>query len=282
MTERFQMRRTRAGSQDNPVIIQGEPGAATKPHFDFTGAPHPQSSGEDKDPGFTINSDWTVLRDIEISHAGDNCLSVQAEHGLVERVVVHDCYDTGIQISTVSDYPTSGTNNTIRNCDSYDNYDVHAGGEDADGFGAKENNGKCHGNVFEGCRAWNNADDGFDLYGWVCGVTIRNSWSLLHKSPGGSSDGNGFKLGSDGLNVAHTLSNLISTGNVGDGFTANGNSADQNCSGDCYAWSNGTNFDSDGGSIRGVSTSPPWSVTGAKLRDAPRNEDGSLPDPGSL
>jgi len=282
MTERFQLRRTRIGTESNPVIVQGDPSSSEKPHFDFTNADHPSSSGDDVDPGFSINSDWTVLRDVEISNAGDNCVLLQAENILVERVVVHDCYDTGILISTDDKYDTSGTNNTVRNCDSYDNYDVHSNGEDADGFGAKENNNDCGGNVFEGCRAWNNADDGFDLYGWTQSVTIRNSWSLLHRSPGGNSDGNGFKLGSSGLNVSHNISDLISVGNVGDGFTANGNSASQNCSGNCYAWDNGTNFDSDGGSITGVSESRIGSVTGATLRDAPRNADGSLPDPSSL
>ena len=49
--------------------------------------------------------------------------------------------------------------NLILNCTSYGNAD--AGYEDADGFAAKLTVGD--GNVFDGCIAHHNADDGWDL-----------------------------------------------------------------------------------------------------------------------
>jgi len=33
-----------------------------------------------------------------------------------------------------------------------------------------------HRNVFRGCRAWENSDDGFDFYGWGSPITVDNCW----------------------------------------------------------------------------------------------------------
>ena len=60
--------------------------------------------------------------------------------------------------------------NTILNCSSYLNADK--GYEDADGFAAKLTVGQ--GNVFDGCIAAYNADDGWDLF---AKVQSGSNWS---------------------------------------------------------------------------------------------------------
>lgn len=48
------------------------------------------------------------------------------------------------------------------NCDAHDNYDGYSEGDsgNVDGFGGHANKETSTGNIFRGCRAWNNGDDG--------------------------------------------------------------------------------------------------------------------------
>ena len=160
-------------------------------------------------------------------------------------------------------------NVTIRNCDSYHNYDAVNGGENADGYGAKESSGT--GNRFEGCRSWENADDGYDFYAWVGTITLTNSWayrSARNSSfTGANSDGNGFKLGGDDTGGNHQLMMCSAWDNKTRGFT-NNSGANSSCSG-CTSCANGTSGDQG---VSGITTSGcPTSRTGA------RNIDGTIP-----
>ena len=108
-------------------------------------------------------------------------------------------------------YLLGGSNNHILNCDAYNNYDsVSEGGKggNVDGFGGHINSssvgeGKGTGNVFEGCRAWYNSDDGFDLINCFEAVKIINCWSFLNGYKPGTKevagDGTGFKAGGYGM-----------------------------------------------------------------------------------
>jgi hypothetical protein len=128
-----------------------------------------------------------------------------------------------------------GGNNLILNCDSHDNYDPlssSGAGGNADGFG-------CHvpvgdtGNVFRGCRAWWNSDDGWDLISAKEIVLIENSWAWYNGyQPGtmtASGDGNGFKVGGYGLPAtdvpatvpAHTVQKCLAFLNRAAGFYMN-------------------------------------------------------------
>ena len=122
------------------------------------------------------------------------------------------------------------SNNLILNCTSFDNRDPAE--NNADGFAAKLTVGE--GNVFDGCIAHNNIDDGWDLYtklgtGAIGAVIIRNSVAYnngyLQGNTAGSSagDGNGFKLGGEGIKVEHLIENSVAFGNTADGFTSNSN-----------------------------------------------------------
>jgi hypothetical protein len=100
----------------------------------------------------------------EVFKAADNGIFVGGNNNIVESCILHGNRDTGLQISRYassaakSEWPA---NNLILNCESYDSYDP-ATGENADGFAAKLTVGA--GNVFRGCVAHNNIDDGWDLY----------------------------------------------------------------------------------------------------------------------
>jgi hypothetical protein len=282
---RLELKKTRMGTASRILTIQGDPGSTTKPVLDFSSQPR-VGCGDNPDDGnlggITMNADYTALKNLELKGSNDNCIKVQGAHNLVQGVVIHGCADAGIQVSSGSGYTGSGTYNTILNCDSYQNNDTQCNGENADGFAAKEGTGV--GNVFRGCRSWDNADDGWDLYAWTSPVTIDNCWAMRQCATtlGSGSDGNGFKLGGGSISAAHILSNLVavdnSYGSPGCGFTENSNPASMTCTGTCAAWGNKTNVDS----IGGVSTTAIGSATSAKMIAAQRAADGSLPSISSL
>jgi hypothetical protein len=282
MTTRFEFKKTRMGTSSNRIIVQADPSATTKPVLDFSTQPRVTSCGANPSDGnlggLTINADYVTVKNLEIKGANDNCIKAQGANGLIENVVVHHCADAGIQISSGSGYTGSGTNNTVKNSDSYLNYDPQCSGENADGFAVKEGTGT--GNSFTGCRAWDNTDDGWDLYAWTSPVRIENSWAISQTktNKGSDSDGNGFKLGGDDVSAAHIIANLAATdnnyGSSACGFTENSNPASMSCTGSCYSWGNKTNVDTIGGSI---STSAPSGATAASMIAASaRNADGSL------
>jgi hypothetical protein len=262
------------GSASAPLNLFAESGAA--PVFDFTGM-----AVDSANRGLQVAGTYWHLKGLTVTKAGDTGIMVMGADITVEQCVAHHNADAGIVIGVNSNQSGSGANNLILNCDSYQNADSANGGENADGFGMKENSGA--GNVFRGCRAWDNADDGWDLYAWASPVTIDNCWTMSQsKTTGGSnSDGNGFKLGGDDVSAKHVLSNLYSTDNAYGsskrGFTNNSNPASMSCS-NCASWGNGA---SDNG-VSGISTSAPGSATASKMIAAKRNADGSLPSVSSL
>lgn len=288
MTERFELRKTRMGTEVSPIVIQAAPTATSKPIFDFSGQARAAACGAQTDAdggeltGITMNADWTVLRNVVVTDANDNCIKVQGANNLVENVEVHDCDDAGIQISAGSGYVASGTNNTILNCDSSENYDPQCFALNADGFAVKTGTGA--NNVFRGCRAWNNADDGFDLYAWTEPVRLENCWAINQCATNvdTQSDCNGFALGGNNVEAQHELVDLIAVGNTGGrmglSFTQDTNPASLTCEGTCAAWGNGT----DVGSVAGVTASQIGSVTADQMISAERAADGSLPDIASL
>ena len=261
---------TRGGTSSNQLKFMAAPNATTRPILDFSGQPR-LSAGADPantDRGIKINADYALVKGFEVRKANDNGIHIQGANDVVENCVVHDNDDTGIQIGT-DVIGSSGMNNTIRNCDSYHNYDAVNGGENADGFGMKESSGT--GNRFEGCRAWENADDGYDFYAWIGTVTLTNCWayrSARNSSfTGSNSDGNGFKLGGDSMGGNHQLMMCSAWDNKARGFTNNSGS-NSTCSG-CTSCANGTSGDQG---VSGITTSGcPTSRTGA------RNIDGTIP-----
>lgn len=223
-----------------------------KPVLDFSA----QAFGS-SNRGLQLFGNYWLVKGLEIKGAGDNGLYIGGNYNRIEQVEAHHNRDTGIQIgryassAPFSEWPSY---NEVINSYSHDNYDPD-NGEDADGFAAKLTVGP--GNVFDGCIAAYNVDDGWDLYtknetGPIGAVTIRNS--IAHHngqtSDGTSttdSDGNGFKLGGDKIAVNHIVENSIAYQNKKHGFTYNSNPGSIQMKNNT-SWSNGqSNFAFDKG-----------------------------------
>ena len=218
--------------------VMAEPGSTNKVIFDFSG-----ESLSDSNRGIQVFGDYWHFYGINVTGAGDNGMYIGGNNNIVERCVFYANRDSGLQIarekssmSSMSDWPA---NNLILNCTAYDNADP-ATGENADGFACKLTCG--NGNVFDGCIAYCNCDDGWDLYakeatGSIGVVTIKNcvaynNGRLTTNSSYANGDMNGFKLGGSNGKVptAHVVTNCLAVGNGHDGFTDNGNGGALNVS----------------------------------------------------
>ena len=190
------------------------------PVFDFTG----QGSSDD---GLSLGANYVHLKGIEVGHAGHNGIRVSGGNNIVEQCKIHDCGNSGMLIRG-----TGAGNNLILNCDSYFNFDGPVGGN-ADGFSAKWEQGD--GNVFRGCRSYNNSDDGWDLWMADHSIVIDNCWAFNNgvnswSSSSFAGNGNGFKLGGNQVATPHTVADCLSfnnTSNGGKGFDENNNLAGQ-------------------------------------------------------
>lgn len=189
--------RTNTGTALAPINILAYPGE--HPYFDFSGQPI-----GDNNRGMHIytNANYFYFKGLEIGHCGDNAVKLEGSHDTFDQCVFHDNQDTGLQIGfahETSNPGTWGAFNTIINCDSYFNYDNATHGGNADGFACKLHPGP--GNVFIGCRAWYNSDDGWDLFETDSTVVISNCWAWKSGFlPSGvtQGNGNGFKMGGNG------------------------------------------------------------------------------------
>ena len=202
--------------------------------FDFSAQSYNMSDTSVNERGLQLDGSYWHIKDITVQGAADNGFFISGKNNTIEHCVARANRDTGIQISrrnssltAFEDWPSD---NLILNCTSYNNSDP-ATGENADGFAAKLTCGE--GNVFDGCIAYNNVDDGWDLYakeshGPIGAVTIRNSIAFRNGATTEGqftekSDGNGFKLGGSKIAVSHVVENCIAFENKNHGFTDNSN-----------------------------------------------------------
>jgi pectate disaccharide-lyase len=155
---------------------------------------------------------------------------IEGNNNIIEACVAHNNQNSGFQMDSPVRIPVMRTsNNLYLNCESYDNVDPTM--ENADGYAAKTFTGK--GNIYRGCIAHHNADDGWDLFnnmqdGPIGAIVMENCIAYENgittegKTAGGAI-GNGFKLGGEGQPVPHVIKNSIAFGNRMDGFTCNFN-----------------------------------------------------------
>ncbi|MBE6845298.1 MAG: silent information regulator protein Sir2 [Ruminococcus sp.] len=227
-SEQLTIEESNSGTAGAMKTIRAYPGADV--YFDFSG----QGAANSSVRGFVLDGSYWHFYGFEIAKAADNGMLLSGDNNLIEMMVFTDNQDTGLQLSrfqtaysTVAQWPS---NNTILNCTSKNNCD-DATMENADGFAAKLTCGE--GNVFDGCMAYNNSDDGWDLYakeetGPIGVVTIRNCAAFRngfteYGEGFGDCDGNGFKLGGAGVGSAHVVENCIAFENLNCGFTDNNN-----------------------------------------------------------
>lgn len=165
--------------------------------------------------GVKVNGSYWNITNMTIRYAPD--CGIVLQHGgynYLYNITAHGNKDSGIQIYNGSH------DNYVYYCTSYDNYDTANGGENADGFACKLSAGK--NNRFEQCVAYNNSDDGWDLYGQPYTVTMTYC-TARNNGRGSNGDGNGFKLGSSGQKVPHTVTYCTANNNKAYGYDGNGN-----------------------------------------------------------
>ena len=216
---------------------------------------------------------WTFYG-LVLQNAEDNGMKVEGSYNIVERCIFRWNNDTGLQIGMYKDWKIEETktlgggtpefnpgykycrNNTVINCDSYENDDAktYNGSDDhgdADGFAVKLFPGP--GNNFYGCRAWTNSDDNWDLYMVYYPVVIDHCWAYhagYTKSGSAVGNGNGFKLGGGGSaggaafdqsTGAHVVTNCVAFDNLHKGFDQN-NAYEGMYILNCTAWGNEYNY----------------------------------------
>lgn len=216
--------------------------AGAKPVLDFSTQTY-VGGGASNPRGIQINGDYWHVRGLSITGSADNGLFIAGNHNIIELCKVYKNKDSGLQISRqastqtkMEDWPAY---NLILNCEAYDNYDEpgangQGAGENADGFAAKLSCGP--GNVFRGCIAHHNIDDGWDLftkptadgYGPIGTITFdrciayKNGVLTTGESSSGG-DRNGFKLGGSDMANKHIVNRSVAYGNGKNGFTWNSN-----------------------------------------------------------
>lgn len=217
--------------------------------------------------GIQLNGNYWHIKGLHITEAGDNGMKIEGNYNIVEKCTFSYNDDTGLQLGFGHNFSDTGFGssndgsycayNDIIDCDSYLNCDSDNYGSDADGFACKMHNGK--GNRFIRCRAWDNADDAWDLFEtdypvyliecWAWGSGRANLFGWVQASGSFQGNGNGIKLGGNGTGGSskgkHEVWNCVAFNNNKSGSVKG---FDQNSHGDgvrvvnCLAFGNGYDF----------------------------------------
>ena len=139
----------------------GYTGSETQAVLNFSGM-----TFDSTNRGISIDTDYVYWYGVDICGAGDNGMYIGGSYNTIEYCEFYNNRDTGLQLGrSYSEYNSIyqwPSYNLVKNCTSHNNYDNETFGENADGFAAKLTVG--FGNVFDGCIAYRNSDDGWDLY----------------------------------------------------------------------------------------------------------------------
>ena len=180
------------------------------PIFDFSNV---KPAGYRNTDFYTTGS-WLHIKGLEVmgtqvtilTHTQSECFRNEGSNNIFEQCVMHDGMAIGF-------YLTKGSNNLVLNCDAYRNWDSvsESGvGGNTDGFGGHPAKGGS-GNIFRGCRAWFNSDDGYDCINANESIIFENCWAFYNGYTSAfvsKGDGNGFKAG--GYGQAPVVSSLPS------------------------------------------------------------------------
>ncbi len=241
---------TKSGSAGQPITYQAY--GQEKPVFDYSAV----KPGGSRVTAFQIDGSWLQLTGLAVigvqvtilRHTQSICFDNEGDHNRYERLEMHDGQAIGFWLG-------NGAQNLVLNCDAWNNHDFtsedHRGGN-VDGFGFHAHEGSV-GNVFRGCRAWFNSDDGFDFITTAEPITVENCWAFYNGYNAKFeklADGNGFKAGGYAATPTallpaviprHVIRNCLAVRNKASGFYANhqpgGNDWFNNT-----AWKNTHNF----------------------------------------
>jgi hypothetical protein len=220
----------KSGTEDNLIKYWAYPGE--RPVFDFTAV----KPANRRVVGIYITGKYIHIKGIEMTgiqvtittHTESYCIYSKGSYNIFENISMHDNVGTGLR-------HFDGGYNLFLNCDAYNNHDnvsQDKKGSNSDGFGCHPNsNGK--GNVFRGCRAWFNSDDGFDCIRADASIVFDSCWAFYSgysQSFGSLGDGNGFKIGGFAYDEAskipspvpsHTIRFGVAVRNKANGFYSN-------------------------------------------------------------
>jgi hypothetical protein len=162
------------------------------------------------------------------THTQSECFENHGSHNVYEQLSMHDGMAIGF-------YLLEGADNLILNCDAYRNWDYfseNGRGGNTDGFGCHPAAGGKN-NIFRGCRAWFNSDDGYDCINAHEATVFDHCWGFyngFNKDFESEGDGNGFKAGGyarrPGSEVPdpvprNTVQFCLAVGNKANGFYSN-------------------------------------------------------------
>jgi hypothetical protein len=185
----------KSGSEGRPIRYWAHEGE--QPVFDFSEV----KPANRRVTAFQVEGSWLHLKGITVTgvqvtitrHTQSICVDNEGDHNVFERLTMRDGQAIGFWLGR-------GSDNLVLNCDAYRNHDRTSEnrlGGNVDGFGFHVPKGSVN-NVFRGCRAWFNSDDGFDFINTAEAVTVENCWAFYNGfDPEFKSlaDGNGFKAG---------------------------------------------------------------------------------------
>lgn len=234
------------GKEGNPIKFIGKWSADNKnrPVFDFSNV-SPEGC---RVTAFHVGGQYLEFQNFEVvgvqntiaDHSqSENFRIDNASYCTFDNIAVHDGMGIGFYVHRKSHH------NLFVNCDAYRNYDTVGGsskpgdGGNNDGFGCHVSDVSCINNIFIGCRAWANTDDGFDLINCYAPVTIAYSYAYRNGYASTDdvtytkkADGNGFKSGGYGMSASditlpeggtpmHNIYHNISAINKANGFYSN-------------------------------------------------------------
>lgn len=186
---------TKSGEPDKPIRYWAAEGE--QPVFDFSSV----KPAKLRVTAFEVSGSWIHLKGLTVTgvqvtikgHTQSICFDNEGNHNVFEQLTMRDGQAIGFWLGR-------GSDNLVLNCDAYRNHDYTSEdgrGGNVDGFGFHVPKGSVR-NVFRGCRAWFNSDDGFDFIWTEEPVTVENCWAFYNGfDPKFKSlaDGNGFKAG---------------------------------------------------------------------------------------
>lgn len=246
----------RNGTADNMITIC--PYNSERPIIDFRN----QTNGTN---GITVKGTYLHIKGITIRYAGYKGIWLEgATYCILEQMEIYGCCNAGFQLR-------SGGHNTVVNCDSHDNFDYQDNGGNADGFADKQGEA-CPGNVYIGCRSWNNSDDGWDSFQRVTNgtptvyincITYNNGPEFYDlsehprvlgkdanlscfigkdlKNFANGGNPNGFKLGGQGTKHDTELYRCLAVGHRSKGFDQNNNAGNMKVI-NCTSYKNKFNY----------------------------------------
>jgi Right handed beta helix region len=218
----YGVRIQRDGTQDAPITLRAKSGEAI---IDCSGLTKAQSVY-----CFQVEADWWRISGVAVTGATQNAKGawavginlLDASHNILTSVRAYRNQGPGIAMIGNSH------NNMLQDCESFANYDPRSNvpGGNADGVQISAIGRKQVGNVISRCEAYDNSDDGFDLWKAEAPVTIERSVSSRNGFVPGTStkagDGVGFKLGKNSSGPRHRIVRNRAVNNRAAGFDRNG------------------------------------------------------------